>query len=132
MALPWTMHGRDLAPLLSSPERTDWSHPLLFEHTGHDFGSDVTKVLTENGKAEHNNVPWWLAVRDGKHKYIRYLKAGEIEELYDLDADPEELTNLGMRSEHRALVERLRGVMRDELRRTGANFIEALPATANR
>ena len=54
------------------------------------------------------------------------------EGLYQQARLPEELTNLGMRSEHRALVERLRGVMRDELRRTGANFIEALPATANR
>lgn len=128
--LPWAMHGRDLSPLLADPERTDWSHPVLFEHTGQDFGSDVTKVLAEKDKAEHSNVPWWLAVRDGKHKYIRNLKAGEIEELYDLDADPEELTNLAQKGEHLAAIKRMRQAMLSELRRTEAGFIEHLPPTS--
>ena len=130
LELPWPMHGRDLSPLLTNPERTDWSHPVLFEHTGQDFGSDVTKILAEKGNAEHSNVPWWLAVRDGKYKYIRNLKAGEIEELYDLATDPEELTNLALRAEHRSTLDRLRQTLLAELKRTDASFIEHLPEAA--
>jgi arylsulfatase A-like enzyme len=125
---PWAMHGRDITPLLRDPAKAEW-HPVLYEHTGHDYGSDVARVLKEKGKAEHSQVPWYVAVRDGRYKYVRYLVAGEMEEVYDLSADPEELTNLAVKAEHAGLVGRLRKVAVEELRRTDAGFIDHMPAT---
>ena len=54
---------------------------------------------------EQGGVPWWVLLRDGRFKYIRTLVSGEMEELYDLDADPEELHNLAITPEHRARLE---------------------------
>jgi hypothetical protein len=50
-----------------------------------------------------------------------------MEEVYDLDADPEELNNLAVNPVHRPLVEKLRATAITELRRTGAGFIDSLP-----
>ncbi|MDQ3624312.1 MAG: sulfatase, partial [Verrucomicrobiota bacterium] len=58
--------------------------------------------------------------------YIRYLYIGESEELYYLASDPEELTNLAGDPARREELERLRGVMAGELRRTRAGFAETL------
>ena len=116
----WKMHGRDLTPILREPEKA-WDLPLLFEHTGHYYGSDVAKVLNEDpSHAVHNNVPWYVALRQGKYKYIRYLTPGEIDELYDLAADPEELTNLAQQPERAKLMAEWRAALVEELRRTEA------------
>ena len=64
--------------------------------------------------------------------YTDDLKAGEIEELYDLDTDPEELTNLALRAEHRTTLEQLRQSLFGELKRTGAEFVGHLPTTCQR
>ncbi len=127
--LPWKMHGRDLTPLLREPEK-EWMYPLIYEHTGHHYGSDVVTVLKEDPThAVHNHVPWYVALRQGKYKYIRYLTPGEIEELYDLSADPEELNNLAPQREHARLLDELRAALAAELKRTEAGFADHLPPT---
>jgi arylsulfatase A-like enzyme len=126
--LPWTMHGRDITSLLRKPDTALW-HSVLYEHTGHDYGSDVTRILKEKGKADHSNVPWYVAIRDGKYKYIRYLGVEEMEEVYDLKADPEELTNLALKPENTKLLATLRQSAIVELRRTEATFIDHMSAT---
>jgi hypothetical protein len=120
------MHGRDITPLLRDPEHADWPHPCFYEGTGHQYGSDVTKVLSENGPAEHNRVPWYVAVRQGRYKYIRYLAAGVPEEFYDLQTDPEELTNLAPHIDYQKTLPVFRKILVDELRRSEAGFIERL------
>ena len=133
LELPWAMHGRDITPLLQAPGRADWNHPTLYEHLGHDYGSDVTKVLRdEPSHAEHNNVPWYVALHHGQTKYIRYLatKVDPPEELYDLSADPEELTNLAAQPDQKANLERLRQTTLSELRRTDSGFLDHLPPVA--
>jgi arylsulfatase A-like enzyme len=130
LALPWKMHGHDLTPLLRDP-KTPWSHPVFFEHMGEHFGSDTTRVLAANGPAIHSNVPWWVAVLSGHHKYIRTLAADETEELYDLEHDPEELTNLASQPAHRQLLTQLRQATIEQLRQTDAGFIDHLPNTAS-
>ena len=128
---PWKMHGRDISPLLSDPD-TLWPHPCIYEHTGHHYGSDVTQVLKDGGKdSVHNNVPWYAAIRTDHYKYIRYLQPGHTEELYDLQADPEELTNLVGRDDQTKIVANLRSKLDTELRRTGADFVDLLPEPAN-
>ena len=120
------MPGRDISPLLADPDAA-WPHPCLYEHTGHHYGSDVTHVLKEGGKeAVHNNVPWYVVLREGRYKLIRYLQAGTTDELYDLQADPEELTNLFGQPEHAKRVADLRNKLAAELRRTGADFIDVI------
>ena len=128
---PWEMHGNDLKPLLEDPSR-DWPHPAMLVATGQKFGSD-TNVIPEGEGAFHGGVPWYVMLRDGKYKYVRPL-IEDLEELYDLEADPEELDNLAVKPEHRERLERLRELAIAELRKDGAGFVDAMPAvrTASR
>jgi arylsulfatase A-like enzyme len=129
LELPWAMHGRDLTPLLKDPH-APWPHPAFYEFTGDHYGSDVTRVVSGAPRdAVYHDVPWYVALRDERWKYVRYLTPGETEELYDLRADPEELHNLADRPEHRAALGELRRRALAELRRTGAGFADELPPT---
>ena len=125
--LPWKMHGRDITSLLMQPETADWSHGTLYEHTGRTYGSDVTQALMQTEPAPvHSGVPYHVALRHGKYKYIRYLAGEEAEELYDLHADPEELANLAANVRSRAVLEKCRQLLVEELRRADAQFIALL------
>lgn len=126
LPVPASVQGRDLTPLLKNPAAA-WPHVCLYEHTGHDFGDDVAKVLRTDPKAaSYNQVPWYTAVVVDGWKYIRYLRPGEPEELYDLRADPEELTNLAGRAHHAERLKQLRVALTDELKRIDAP-VELLP-----
>lgn len=124
LELPWAMHGRDITPLLTDPAQA-WPHPTFYEHVGHEYGSDVQRVLRDDPEhAVHDNVPWYVAINHNRKKYIRYLtpNVDPPEELYDLVADPEELTNLVTRPEQQSLLATLRQATDAELRRTEAEF----------
>src|SRR5262249_4546284 len=94
VALPWKTHGRDIRPLLADPETAEWSAPMLLTHTARCYGAETDVIPTDERLTAASDVPWYVLLRDGKFKYIRNLVAGETEELYDLQADPQELTNL--------------------------------------
>ncbi|MBS0209379.1 MAG: sulfatase-like hydrolase/transferase [Planctomycetes bacterium] len=125
--VPWKTHGRDIAPLLRDPERATLEQPMLMSHTGDTYGSNTRDASTTVRSTGQGNVPWWVMVRDGRFKYIRTLVAGEPEELYDLDADPEELTNLAGRAEQASQLETMRAKLIAELRRTDCPFVDAMP-----
>jgi arylsulfatase A-like enzyme len=120
VAAPGDLHGRDLTPLLKDP-RERWPHPAFYEHTGRDFGDDVAKVLKDDPKgATYQKVPWYTAVVQDGWKYVRYLQPGVADELYDLGADPEELTNLAGEAKHAERLAALRRALAAELTRTAA------------
>ena len=122
--LPWEMHGNDLTPLLEDAN-ADWPHPMLLTGLGRRYGSD-TNVIPQGEEAMHGPVPWYVMLREGKYKYIRPL-IEDLEELYDLKADPDELDNLAVKPEHQATLKRLRATAIAELRKDNAGFVDSMP-----
>jgi arylsulfatase A-like enzyme len=98
------IQGRSLLPLFG--RKTAWRKSILVEYWA------------------ENAMPWlvgmtYKAVRTGRYKYIHWVnrgRAGELDELYDLDRDPNELKNLAGRRSLAGVKARLRG----ELRRLAA------------
>ena len=129
VTVPWKTHGRDIRSLLEKPESTDWNSPLLMTHTSRNYGNETNVIPTDESLTSSSGVPWYALLRDGKFKYIRNLVAGETEELYDLEADQEELTNLVGRPEQAKRLIELRQKTIDELRRTDSKFVDSLPKT---
>ena len=131
--LPWKMHGRDLTPLLTHPERKDWKSPLLLAHTGMSFGEDCDMVIEmkDDPIYQKQRVPWWISLRTDRYKYIRNLLPGETEELYDMRKDPEELDNLAVQSKHFVLLRKLRKQTIYELQQTDCAFAQTMPPVKN-
>ena len=77
---PATMQGRSLAPLLRG-EKAPWRDSFLIEY----FSDTVFPRVLKMG---------YQAVRTERWKYIHYLDLNGMDELYDVKADPYEMTNL--------------------------------------
>jgi N-acetylglucosamine-6-sulfatase len=77
---PKTLQGRSLVPLLKG-ENVPWRTQFLIEY----FSDKVFPRVVQMG---------YQAVRTEGWKYIHYLDLEGMDELYDLKADPYEMTNL--------------------------------------
>ncbi len=121
---PWTMHGHDLTPLLENPDAA-WPHPVLIANTWRAYGSDTATIPPDGGF--RNKIPWYAMVRQGRFKYIRSLVEGELDEFYDLQKDPDELTNQAKNPEFAEKIAEYRATLKAELNRTGAPFADHLP-----
>lgn len=128
--LPWKMHGHDLTPLLTAPE-SSWDHPSLTAFTARSYGSHTHQLPDDVAERSINGIPWYFMLRQKQFKYIRYVVEGEIEELYDLTADPEELTNLATNPDFRQQLLKLRAATIAELQRTDAGIVSNLPRVAS-
>jgi arylsulfatase A-like enzyme len=123
--LPWSMHGKDLSPLLADPT-AEWPHRMLLTATGQKFGSD-TDAIPAGKDAFHSAAPWYVMLREANYKYVRPLIPNDLEELYDLRKDPQELDNLAVKPEHALTLKRLRAAAIAELRRNNAGFVDRMP-----
>lgn len=120
------LHGRDLWPLLNdSAENLD--APLLLTHTARVYGETFLDHIRQGRFVGQRSKPAWLMMREGKYKYIRHLQKDTIEELYDLEEDPQELTNLAVSPAHAALLSMLREQAAVEIREKDGEFIDLLP-----
>ncbi|MCB1211290.1 MAG: hypothetical protein KDK97_18335, partial [Verrucomicrobiales bacterium] len=123
---PWKMHGHDLTPLLKNPDAV-WSHTTMLPFTADKFGADCDAVPAPPGNHHKTGIPWYVMLVEGRHKYIRTLEANEPEELYDLIADPDELTNIAADPANAELLKKLRAAAVAELKRTDAKMVDSLP-----
>ena len=74
----------------------------------------------------HNGVPWYVMLVEDRYKYIRPLIT-DLEELYDLRNDPDELDNLAVKPGFRDTLLRMRELAIAELREDGAGFVDGMP-----
>jgi N-acetylglucosamine-6-sulfatase len=69
------------------------------------------------------HTPTTLALRDDRYKFIYYPGVWDLQEFYDLQADPKEQVNLIDAAEHQARIVRMRGRLWDVLEASGGMTI---------
>jgi arylsulfatase A-like enzyme len=128
IALPWTMHGEDLSPILADTSKRR-ERPVMIEYFDEAFGQEAENLDRQGAEPAKPWDPpaWWISLRSGPHHYIRWITADEREELYDVERDPGELSNLAGDAANRATLLALRSAVEEELRRTGSRLAERLP-----
>jgi arylsulfatase A-like enzyme len=128
LELPWEMHGKDLSPVIDNRDAQPCG-PAFLVHTGKFYGSDTAIIPPKDSPDLYwgPGVPWYVMLAEGNYKYIRNLVGGEMEELYDLTQDPDELENLALCSTHKETLAILRKMAVAELRRTDAPFADNMP-----
>ncbi len=82
-------------------------YDILQAERGQRPARDYLEGTAHNFPGEPN---WYWAITDGRWKYIWYPE-GSIEQLFDVQSDPDERTNLAGRTEHAGQKERLRREM---------------------
>jgi arylsulfatase A-like enzyme len=91
-----SLHGRSLVPVMTG-EASDWRPAILIEFFS-DPDAYIRDTITraEQGVSEFARVQdiGYKAVRTNRYKYIQYTRLKNMDELYDLAADPFEMTNL--------------------------------------
>jgi len=91
---PEAYEGRSLSPLFRGPS-AEWRSDFLYEH-----------------RFDHPSIPKSEGVRDGRFAYVRYYEQEPVfEQLFDINLDPQQLTNLALGSHlsaYRSDLERLR------------------------
>lgn len=130
--------GRDLTELITNPETNSWNEePMIQTYTGSLYGN---KAIKDELKKAYKTGDWsrfiahkptgtkaWMMLRIGKYKYVRYIYKDYIEELYDLKNDPEELSNLAVKSEYKPLLRKMRKRLLKEFEKKDCQFLDLLP-----
>jgi N-acetylglucosamine-6-sulfatase len=98
------IQGRSLVPVLKQEAR-EWRSSFLVEY----FSDTVFPRIRNMG---------YVAARTARHKYIQYRELRGMDELYDLESDPFEETNLIDRPEAREVLTRMQSELRGLLEQT--------------
>jgi arylsulfatase A-like enzyme len=101
--VPSSMHGHSFVPLLKGDE-SNWRKDWLYEYFEYPGPHSVRK---------HRGI------RTERYKLIHYYEDPQEFELYDLEKDPEERTNLYGKKEHAELVNQLRQRLEELRKETG-------------
>ncbi|TKK71861.1 sulfatase [Ilyomonas limi] len=100
---PATMPGKSFIPLLKG-DSTNWRNKIFYEYYWeYDFPM----------------TPTVFGVRTDKFKYIRYYGIWDTNELYDLENDPDETTNLIYKPEYADTAKKMANELYDWLGQTG-------------
>lgn len=108
---PAGLDGRSFLPLLRG-EAATWRDRLLYEYYW-EWNFPMTPTLH--------------ALRTDRYKYIRPYGLWDVDELYDLEADPDEITNLAADPQHRERLVELKGQMFALLKETRGMAIPLFP-----
>lgn len=102
---PAELHGRSLLPLLRGEPADDWRKEVVATYNGQQFGLYTQRMIRTDG---------W--------KYI--WNTTDVDELYDLTNDPDELVNAIHRPELQPRVAELRRRLYDVLLREGDTLVD--------
>ncbi len=106
---PKSWQGKSLMPLVKKQTKTIERDTILIEHIW-----DFSEIPPSEG------------VRTNKWKYFRYVNDKSIEELYDLEKDPQEMKNLIGKKKYKVVADKLR-VKLDELIVKNSDEFRAAP-----
>jgi len=98
------LQGRSMIPVLERDSR-DWRSSFLIEY----YSDTVFPRIYQMG---------YVAARTARHKYIQYRELQEMDELYDLETDPFEETNIIGRTESAGTLERMKSELSRLLEQT--------------
>ena len=107
MAIPEGLAGHSFIPLLQG-KTIPWRDGLLYEYYW-EWNFPMTPTLH--------------AIRTDRYKYIRPYGVWDVEELYDLEKDPQEITNLIGDSQHQQTAKELKQQMFQLLQETAGMTI---------
>ncbi len=108
---PKNMDGRSFLPLAQGKQIT-WREHLLYEYYW---------------EWAFPHTPTIYALRGDRYKYIHYYGLWDINELYDIKADPHEMRNLISSPEHQEVVNQFRRQMFELLEKTQGLSIPVKP-----
>lgn len=131
------MPGRDITPLVMNPESKpvldQWSETptmMTYVHNRYEPVEMAKRLGDKDWKAcmYGKDTPWYFMILVKQFKYTRYAHPNRIEELYDLEQDPEELNNLAIQDEFQDKLLEMRAACIQSIKDHGGSvFADDLP-----
>jgi N-acetylglucosamine-6-sulfatase len=115
-SIPQGIDGRSMLPLLRGETDPNWRKQLLYEYYW---------------ERNFPQTPTMHALRTDRYKYIHYYGIWDTDELYDLQEDPLETTNLISNPERKDTIRELNKRLFDEMERTEGMSIPLFRDTGN-
>jgi N-acetylglucosamine-6-sulfatase len=101
---PQDLDGRSMLPLLTGKDDPPWRKDLLYEYYW---------------ERNFPQTPTMHALRTDRYKYVHYYGIWDLDELYDLQEDPLETTNLILNPECKATIQQLNKRLFDVMEANG-------------